>query len=53
MAAGWRSQLLDSRFARYWRIRDGWLVYEDGGVQAEYDAWWARRAVMLKRTKTE
>lgn len=38
-----RNEFLDSRFAIYWRIRDGWSVYEDGGVEDEYMTWRRRR----------
>lgn len=38
-AARLRAALLDSNIARYWRIRDGWAVYPDGGVEDEWSIW--------------
>ncbi|KAF8322485.1 PAP2-domain-containing protein [Clavulina sp. PMI_390] len=47
-AAKWRNAFLDSWFAQYWRIRDGWMVYKDGGVEEEYLDWRRRRDATLK-----
>jgi dolichyldiphosphatase len=38
-AARLRTALLDSSIAQYWRIRDGWAVYQDGGVEEEWVIW--------------
>lgn len=48
-AARLRNVFLDSSFAIYWRIRDGWSVYEDGGVEDEYVIWRRRRDEKLKK----
>jgi len=48
-----RRAILDSTFARCWRIRDGWAVYHDGGIEEEYIIWrslWERSQRDRKKT---
>ncbi len=48
-----RRAILDSTFARCWRIRDGWAVYHDGGIEEEYTIWrslWERSQRDRKKT---
>jgi len=49
-----RRDVLDSSFARWWMIKDGWAVYRDGGIEEEYNAWrslWERSQGDCKKTK--
>lgn len=39
-----KARLLDSSLAEFFRVRDGWEVYPDGGAEAEYQNWRAERA---------
>jgi len=51
---GFRSTVLDSAFARWWRVRDGWAVYHDGGIEEEYIIWrslWERSQAEHKKTE--
>jgi len=38
-AESMRRALLDSTPARYWRLRDGWAIYTDGGFESAYNSW--------------
>lgn len=49
----WRGRLLDSRLAEYWRIRDGWAVYPDGGTEDEYLTWRARWEAQTQKAKAQ
>jgi dolichyldiphosphatase len=50
-AARLRTALLDSNIARYWRIRDGWAVYPDGGVEEEWTIWRKKYDVLASGLK--
>lgn len=51
-AARLRTIFLDSSIARYWRIRDGWVVYSDGGVEEEWVVWRKKYEALTGGLKT-